>query len=448
MRTPAALVLSLAAVTGLTAADLPRERQVVDQVQVPVSSRQEITINARSDRDVRTRELWYARHDGRNWGSWQRHGTTFERDTPITWTPPEGHWKIYVRIEEVSGMTMAQPDQNTSPDGQFIIDRSAPAVQITSPVDASKLRGGQRYNITWNVTDPHLHSTPVTIRWSLGGDEWTTVAEHIPNSGTFEWTTPADMTPGGKLEITAADKAGNVGRGQNTGIVVDAVPPMRNILGPDIVNTRAVGLAIRAQDAGPAGLATVRLWSSANNGESWSAGPEVSEAPFNNLPWQVPADGRYLLALVATDQSGNTNPVPQDRSAAQFSILVDTERPVISLANPNGVVLAGSDDGATGRRIYKPGDQVEVRFSVADANAAPRGVAVFLQPAANARWEELGVEQPHDQAFTFAIPDIATTSARIKVQAVDVAGNLGEIVAGETFSIDNAVERGAVDIDL
>ena len=56
------------------------------------------------------------------------------------------------------------------------------------------------------------------------------------------------MTPGGKLQITATDRAGNTGTSQNTGIVVDAATNAQH-LGPDIVNTLADLAIVRKTQA-------------------------------------------------------------------------------------------------------------------------------------------------------------------------------------------------------
>lgn len=446
IRRTATLVLA-ASVLGAT--ELPREMQVVEERQVPVSSRAELTINARDDEAVASRELWFTSFDGKAWSEWRRHGVTFDRSTPITWAPAEGHWKIYVRITQISGLALPLPaEAKEGPFTEFIIDRTAPTVRILEPATGAKLRGGERASIRWEASDPHLHSSPITIRWSPGGDkDWTVVAEHIPNSGTFTWTIPQDMTPGGRLEITAADRAKpeNVGRAENTGIVVDALPPMRNILGPAIVNARQVNLQIKVQDAGPAGVAKAQLWFSRDNGGTWTGGPEVTSG-FSSMAWTAPADGTFLLALVATDQSGNINPIPKGANGAQASILVDTVAPVIALTSPFGVADAKASGEGSSRRIFKPGDQVVVRYRVNDGAPAARGVSVLLQAQTDARWEVLAKDLPIDAPYTFAIPDIQTKTARIKVQALDTAGNQGETISAETFSVDNKVDTGTVTI--
>lgn len=441
---------ALAACGAAQAADAPpRETQPFGQQQVPVTSRADITVNARSDNEVKQRELWYGQAGAnREWGEWQRHGMTFSRNDAIVWAPPEGHWRIYVRIEDISGLATPIPNAETAGQQNFIVDRTAPQVAITFPTSGAFLRGGEAYDITWEVSDPHLHSTPITIRWNRGGDAAPTViAEHLPNSGSYRWTTPKDMTATGVIEILAWDRAGNRGQHQVESLVIDALPPSRNVLGPTIAATHNLNLAITARDAGPAGLASVQLWYSADGGSTWNEGPVHNQEPWDSLTWKAPGDGQYLLNLVAVDRAGNATAIPATATDAQAQILIDTIAPVVSLNSPIGIRQASDNDNSL-RRVYKPGDQVNVHFNVKDENIASGAASVQIQLEQGAPWQSLGADLAVNRPFTFAIPDANTDTARIRVQVLDKAGNLGEVTAAETFRIRNTIDGGEVTIEL
>ena len=439
-------LLLVAATLGAPAAELQREKHVVDEHPVTVSNRDEIRVRARNDDDVKNRELWYTRRQD-TWGPWQKHGLSFARGTDIVWAPTEGHWRIYLRIEEVSGLAMPEPSSPNDASSEFIIDRTPPAVAITFPQDGSELRGGETYTVTWEATDPHLHSTPITIRYARSGDDdLVTVAENIPNTGAYDWTTPQDMTATGTLQIIAADKALNVGAAAVQGLVIDAIAPSRNILGPGISAQRELDVTIRATDAGPSGLARVQLVYSTDDGATWTPGPGITEAPFERIAFAAPTDGAYQLALVATDEAGNANPAPSGKAGGTFALLVDTEQPNLSLRTPTGIKAVAA--AAAGRSVYKPGDEVSVTWQIKDANPKADGVSVFFQSQEGARWEPLATGLAPTDVFTFPIPDIATTTARVRVVAVDVAGNQGEVVSEAPLAIDNQVESGSIDIDL
>ena len=408
----------------------------------PVLDKKEVTLKGRTDEDVQARELWYRKHDGKDWGTWQKHGLSFGREAPIVWTVPEGRWQTYVQIVEVNGNSMPVPaqQQKTTLFTEVTLDRTPPAVVVGFPGAQAKLRGGQKYTIKWTVSDVNLASDTISIAWSRGGDgKWEPVAEKLANSGSFEWTVPRDMTIAGALRVSAIDKAGNVGSGESAQILVDSIAPTGRVTGPAISASLANELQLAITDAGPSGLATAQVWVSQDDGGTWSEGPVV-EAPFKSVKWLAARDGRYRLAVVARDLAGNVNPQPQGKTDEQFTVLVDTTKPVILLASANGVVEA---EGMKPRQKFKPGDRVAIQFEVKDAALAPNPVTVWLSTEAG-KWEELAKGQPADAAYRIDLPKLAQARvhARIKLTAVDLAGNVAETIASESFVIDSEVESG------
>lgn len=442
-------LLSVASATLLAAAAcaadaLPEERETVENRQVPVWPKAEVNINVKSDPDVAARELWYRSFDGKAWGAWQKHGQAFSKDAPITWAPPEAHWQVYVRKILTSGLAMKEPDADTKAHGEFIIDRTAPQVAVTFPASKTILAGGQKYTVTWDAADLHLRSSPVTIRWSRDGKAaGEVVAGAIPNNGSYEWTVPKDMTTSGVLRIEAADKAGNTGAAEATGIVVDSIKPRGRVVGPAISASLAVNLDLDIRDEGPAGLASAQVWVSQDDGVSWSQGPVVAD--YKVVAWKAPVDGRYRLAVVAEDKAKNQSALPKGRSDDQFLLIADTTAPLIQLSSPIGIQPA--DQATPGaKRDYKPGDRVQLPFAVKDANLPANTVSVWFQADAGKPWQELGAKLPADAAFRFTIPAVETRTARVRVTAVDAAGNLGEAVASESFAIQTQVVEDTVEI--
>lgn len=422
-----ALIPALAVLAGAAyAAD--------EQPQVPVLAKKEVTLKGRNDADVASRELWYSRFDGKEWGAFQKHGMPFPRDTPIVWAPPEGHWRTYVRVIEVSTAAMPEPAQQTNAKlfTEFIIDRSAPQVTVQAPATAAKLAGGTKVAVRWAVVDANLAANPIAIQWSRNGDgKFEAVASGLPNNGAYEWTLPKDMTVAGQLRITAVDKAGNVGGADATQLLVDSIAPAGRVTGPAITATAESQLALQIADAGPAGLAGARVMVSQDDGQTWAEGPVV-EAPFKAVAWRAPADGRFRFAVVARDNAGNVSATPRGKSDDQFTVLVDSTRPVVLLTGATGIVDA---NGMTVRPQYLPGTRVAVQFDAKDVALAENPITIWLSVDNGATWDAVGRNQPADAAFRFEIPNKVTRQARIKVSAIDLAGNVGEVVAGEPFII-------------
>ena len=452
---PALVPVLMAAVAVVQAADAPavavaavgEETQQVEDRQVKVWARKEVTINATSkdEEDVVTRELWYSSFDGKAWGEWQKHGLAFQKKQPITWAPTEGHWKVYFRKTLTSGLAAAVPEAGTKAHAEFIIDRTAPTGAIDFPTAKAKLRGGTKYTIKWQAADKYLQASPITIRYSRDGKgTWDVVAQNIPNTGSYEWMVPKDMTTAGQLQVLVADKAANVGTVESISLLVDSVNPNGAVTGPVISAKLDTVLDTDVRDVGPAGLSAARLWISQDDGTSWVEGPFLTE-PFKSVGWKATTDGKYRLAIVATDQSGNVSATPKGKADDQFLFIVDTAAPAITLSSAQGIVEA--DKAVAGRRAFKPGDRVAVPFAIKDANLTANSVTVSLQTDGKV-WKELGKGLPTDSAFRFEIPAIATKTAKIKVTAVDNAGNVGETVSVEGFEIQTSIDPDDVNIEI
>ncbi len=450
-------LLALASLHPLLAAETPApipaapaplaiEAEVIDGKSVSVTLKKELSFNVQADADVKTRELWYRSFDGKAWGAWQKHGINFDKDTPITWAPPEGHWQVFLRKILTSGLSVEAPTETTKALGEFIIDRTAPTVAVKFPAAKAMLRGGEHYAITWDAQDAHLRSSPITISWSRDGKgTWETLAERIANSGSHDWTVPRDMTTTGVIRIEAADKATNSGAAEITGILIDSIKPKGRVTGPVIAAKTDLALELDIKDEGPAGLASAQLWVSQDDGTSWTQGPFIQDP--RTVAWKAPADGRFRLAIVATDKAGNKSAEPKGKTDDQSTLIVDTTAPSIIMTSAIGIIPADKA-GPTPQRDFKPGDPVQVPFAVKDVNLAPNTVTVFFQSDPAKGWTEIGKNLAADQTYRFAIPKVETKTAKIKVTAVDAAGNIGEAICTETFAIQTEVKADTIEINL
>jgi hypothetical protein len=254
------------------------------------------------------------------------------------------------------------------------------------------------------------------------------------------------MTTAGILRVTAVDKAGNSASAESGQILVDSINPRGRVVGPAISAKQDVAFDLEVSDAGPAGLREARLWVSQDDGVSWTEGPFIND-PWKQVAWKAPGDGKYRFYVLAIDQAGNPSPTPKGKADDQFVAIVDSTAPTVQLGSAIGIVEA--EKAASDRRNFKPGVRVAVPFTVKDANLQANSAAVWIQYDAAKGWELLGDNLPTDQAFRFEIKPIQAKAARIKVTAKDIAGNIGEAVAGEVFVIDTKVDTGVIkDIDL
>ncbi len=437
------LCLALAALAA-GEADLPKPVPVTvggDNHQVKTTPKKDINLTpAKEDpaEGVKVRELYFSAFDGSAWGAWQKHGQAFTPGNPIVWSAPEGHWKVYLRKIRESGAALPVPDATTKPLAEFITDRTAPVVAVTFPGNKAQLRGEDKYTVTWTAADPYLRPNPVSVKFSRDGNgTFETVATGLPNNGSYEWTVPKSMTNAGVLRVEVMDAATNVGLAEATGLIIDSIKPRGRVTGPAIAKSQDLALDTEVTKEGYSGLKTARLYVSQDDGTSWTEGPFLAE-PWKTVGWKAPADGRFRLAIVATDGAGNQTAAPKGKEG--FETIVDTTAPSLQLNSVIGITDAA---GGAAKRAFKPDDRVKVVFIAKDANLAANSVAVFLQYSPDKGWIELAKGLPTETAYFFSIPkdSVETKKARIKVIASDIASNVGEVVASETFEIQTSVKE-------
>ena len=92
------------------------------------------------------------------------------------------------------------------------VDRSVPAVAVTSPNGGESWLVGSSHPITWTATDAEgIAATGITLEYSAdGGSNWLPVASGLANSGTFNWTVPNTPSLTALVRATATDVHANV----------------------------------------------------------------------------------------------------------------------------------------------------------------------------------------------------------------------------------------------
>lgn len=451
MHRPRALVSALVLLASTSPAVAAADGGGGEQKPLPVLNKPEFTFRVRDDDpDIQSREVWYRRKDGNAWGAWQKHGQVFPRNGSIVWKAPEGHLQVYFRLTNIANVAMPEPGDGTVPNSEFIVDRTAPTGQFAFPVQNAKLRGAIAYTVRFVASDANLGPAPIGFEWSRSGDgKFEPIADGLPNGGGWQWTVPRDMTKTGVLRMKMVDKAGNVGTADIGPLIVDSVAPSGRVTGPQISPNAQVALTAQAQDAGPAGLSSVQLWISRDDGKTWGEGPLVADGPLiasgsGSIAWQAPSDGRYRLALVCIDQAGNPSLTPKGPGEDQATLIVDSQKPVVTLATATGIAEAAGG-GPNARNAFKAGDRVAVNFAIQDANLAQNPVTVLFSRDDGKTWQELAKAQPADTAYRFEIPaGPDTNAARIAVRAIDIAGNVGDVVAQQSFMIKSQIQGPGV----
>jgi len=140
-------------------------------------------------------------------------------------------------------------------------------------------------------------------------------------------------------------------------------------------------------------------------------------------------EGEHTLTAVATDVAGNES----DFSNNPFS--VDITPPTVVLTYPNG------------GEIFRGEDNIDITWEPAiDEHLADNPISLFYSLAGLDGWIPIAENLPNDGIYTWNIPQVTSQSVRVKVNAVDLAGNIGEDISDTEFTIDSEVPMSQLTI--
>ncbi|MEW6069655.1 MAG: family 16 glycoside hydrolase, partial [Candidatus Thermoplasmatota archaeon] len=138
-------------------------------------------------------------------------GATKTLPWPFSFTK-EGWYRIIVITKQAT--------QNWINDYQNIMINisggvAPPKVLVKAPNGEEVLKGGDSFNISWEVTagtNP-LATSPVSIYYSTTGvaGPWTLIVADQPASGIYQWTVPSEQSTDCFVKIEAKDDVGNIG---------------------------------------------------------------------------------------------------------------------------------------------------------------------------------------------------------------------------------------------
>jgi hypothetical protein len=170
-----------------------------------------------------------------------------------------------------------------------------------------------------------------------------------------------------------------------------------------------------ATDAGPSGVAAVRLHYTTDDGRTWNLFGEKPEVK-GSFEFTAPADGVYGFTVEAVDKAGNVERKggPAGGTRPEITVVVDTRPPQIEAVFPRQDIE------------LVPGAHLRVRFRAEDLDLAPSTAAVSIRKDDMQTWAALSNVTCQDDEF-FAQGDILFPGTyEVKLSVSDRAGNCAE----------------------
>ncbi|MEC7276986.1 MAG: Ig-like domain-containing protein [Bdellovibrionota bacterium] len=290
----------------------------------------------------------------------------------------------------------------------FILDQTPPSGTVSNP--PSLVRGGTSQTLNLSQSDNILFDTYV-VEFTDDGVLWSNVGTFNKDTTSALLNIPATDTLSGQVRVTLKDKAGNSQLLSTTTFTVDSTPPTLSLpdLGSHVPGGASQTVNFSLSDAN--GVANWEL-QYASDGVNFTT---IATNPTSPYTWSTPTTETTngTLRLVATDNAGN----PDNIATSPF--IIDSSDPIISLS-PIPSPLRG-------------GSTTTLSYSVTDASPI---TSLTIEYAADGINYSFVATVTGSTSYAWSIPSDNNPSSRIRMTAVDSAGNTGSTVSN-AFIVDS-----------
>ncbi len=176
-----------------------------------------------------------------------------------------------------------------------------------------------------------------------------------------------------------------------------------------LVNSKRVSFNYEVKNVGSSGVTAVELWCT-RDGRSWKK-LKTFEQAHPPCVFEVDEEDLYGFTLVVRSGVGLGRP-PQEGDKPQVWVEVDTTRPVVRLMG----VEAGP--AASGRSLA-------IRWKATDKNLGPRPINLLYATQAAGPWKPIATRVENTGHYVWQIPSDVPHHLLVRVEAVDLVGNLG-----------------------
>lgn len=370
-------------------------------------------------------ELYYTIDEGK---TWKFYDIDPDLKSPLEFKVKEdGLYGFFTVATDKAGNTEPNPTPGTLPHVSVIVDSKGPEVKVLAP------NGGELFNVTdkqqirWSASDKNLGPNPITLQYSIdGGKNWSEIQTKIPNTGEYQWTPPKESTLDCRIQVVAIDMADNRTVETSPGFVLDGVAPKTQLSGTVIIPPKEIEIKFEASDEGGSGVLGVELWYRIKD-DKWTKQGSYSDikAP---IKFAAPGEGTMDLCLVGFDKAGNHEKSPEKRTdaASSFkSIVIDFTPPKVTLYN------------FPGKETVQGGSNQTLKWEVWDSNLAAKPISLSFSLDNGATWKDIAKGVDNTGSLVWKIPNTDSSSALVRLSAIDDVGNEGIDQSKNAFAIDS-----------
>ncbi|MFM7538094.1 MAG: hypothetical protein ACKO9Z_00370 [Planctomycetota bacterium] len=199
---------------------------------------------------------------------------------------------------------------------------------------------------------------------------------------------------------------------------------------PKLINSPRTTLEYKIEGVGPSGVSKVEIWLSSDAGKTWARKGEDSDM-ISPAVIDLPGEGVFGLIVHAVNGSGGGDPPPGPNTPPDVLLEVDSTRPLTRIL---GVKPSGPD--AMGA--------VDIAYEVTDKNLAAQPVTLLVASRKGGPWIPLAQRVANSGNFRWEVPRHAGFEFHFRLEAVDLAGNIGSAETDQPVRFDTSRPKAKV----
>jgi hypothetical protein len=196
-----------------------------------------------------------------------------------------------------------------------------------------------------------------------------------------------------------------------------------------LLNTKKISLQYQVKNAGPSGVALVEVWRTCD-GRKWEKYAQQANARPPFLV-EVEKEGLYGFIIIARSGVGLSRKPPIDGEPPQLWVEVDLSPPQIKLHEP--IVGTGRDNG-----------KLTITWSAKDRNLGADPITISIADDSNGEWRPIAQHVRNSGKFVWQMPPGTPYRFRVRVHAVDRAGNMGSDQTAAPIIVDLATPESVI----
>ncbi|HLY09959.1 MAG TPA: hypothetical protein VKW04_11695 [Planctomycetota bacterium] len=362
---------------------------------------------------------------------WAKYGESPTLEPPFSFAKTDGKYGIYITCATDAArkgdFSQKAPDKDTEPQLTLIIDSLPPQLELASFNDGGVVMAGAAMDIRWKMTEANPDPKGMSIYHSPdGGKTWTLVGSALDSlKGSYRWIVPNASGARHKLRLVCVDRFGNRGQVESAQMftIDNDLPVVGIVERPALVSrTPRVAVTYKASDA-TSGIDRVALYGRLLTEKGAYKLLAESKNAEGTIEADLSAEGSWGLILVAQDGAGHGSADPERNPRPDMVTMYDATRPEISLRSfplPNG--------GKTWLNA-----SWEIEWVATDKLSPQERIVLRIEYSTDGGRTWFVAVPRHNNAGRADLRSQLSQGkkVRLRVVAIDEAGNEGEDVSGD-----------------